>query len=142
MQKIPVKKSTAVVLWDSGSNTNLVTSKFVAEAKLKLDYRSLQIDIPGSQMESTRMCSVPLVDAEGNIDVVTAAVVEVISQDVHGYPAGDAAKVFGGEDRRQASGGPIGDVLTQAIARHMGNEFDEKFNIILKKGNLIYWPIK
>ena len=34
---------------------------------------------------------------------------------------------FGGEDRRQASGGPIGDVLTQAIARHMGNEFDEKF---------------
>ena len=35
---------------------------------------------------------------------------------------------FGGEDRRQASGGPIGDVLTQAIARHMGNEFDERFN--------------
>ena len=34
---------------------------------------------------------------------------------------------FGGDDRRQASGGPIGDVLTQAIARHMGNEFDERF---------------
>ena len=35
---------------------------------------------------------------------------------------------FGGEDRRQASGGPIGDVLTQAIARHIGNEFDERFD--------------
>ena len=35
---------------------------------------------------------------------------------------------FGGEDRRQASGGPIGDVLTQAIARHMGNEFDQEIN--------------
>ena len=34
---------------------------------------------------------------------------------------------FGGDDRKQASGGPIGDVLTQAIARHMGNEFDDLF---------------
>ena len=43
---------------------------------------------------------------------------------------------FGGEDRRQISGGPIGDVLTQAIARHMGNEFDEKYNIKLKSLNI------
>ena len=43
---------------------------------------------------------------------------------------------FGGEDRRQVSGGPIGDVLTQAIARHMGNEFDEKFNLKLKSLNI------
>ena len=35
---------------------------------------------------------------------------------------------FGGEDLRQASGGPIGDVLTQAISKHMGNEFDQRFN--------------
>ena len=40
---------------------------------------------------------------------------------------------FGGEDRKQASGGPIGDVLTQAIARHMGNEFDERFNQLMTK---------
>ena len=39
---------------------------------------------------------------------------------------------FGGEDRRQESGGPIGDVLTQAIARHMGNEFDQRFNQLMK----------
>ena len=39
---------------------------------------------------------------------------------------------FGGEDRRQMSGGPIGDVLTQAIARHVGNEFDDQFNLKLK----------
>ena len=43
---------------------------------------------------------------------------------------------FGGEDRRQASGGPIGDVLTQAIARHMGNEFDQKFNTKLTSLNI------
>ena len=40
---------------------------------------------------------------------------------------------FGGEDRRQASGGPIGDVLTQAIARHMGNEFDELLTSLMTK---------
>ena len=40
---------------------------------------------------------------------------------------------FGGEDRRQASGGPIGDVLTQAIARHMGNEFDELMTSLMTK---------
>ena len=34
---------------------------------------------------------------------------------------------FGGEDRKQGSGGPIGDIITQACARHMGNEFDELF---------------
>ena len=43
---------------------------------------------------------------------------------------------FGGEDRRQASGGPIGDILTQAIARHMGNEFDERFNSKLTSLNI------
>ena len=40
---------------------------------------------------------------------------------------------FGGEDRKQGSGGPIGDVLTQAMARHMGNEFDELFTGEMKK---------
>ena len=43
---------------------------------------------------------------------------------------------FGGEDRRQASGGPIGDVLTQAIARHLGNEFDARFNAKLTSLNI------
>ena len=43
---------------------------------------------------------------------------------------------FGGEDRRQASGGPIGDVLTQAIARHMGNEFDDLFKSQMTKLNI------
>ena len=43
---------------------------------------------------------------------------------------------FGGVDRRQASEGPIGDVLTQAIARHMGNEFDEKFNQLMMKNDV------
>ena len=40
---------------------------------------------------------------------------------------------FGGKDRRQAGGGPIGDVLTQAISRHIGNEFDELFTSELTK---------
>ena len=43
---------------------------------------------------------------------------------------------FAGEDRRQTSGGPIGDVLTQAISRHMGNEFDERFNSKLMSLNI------
>ena len=38
---------------------------------------------------------------------------------------------FAGQDRRQTSGGPIGDVLTQAIARHMGNEFDQRFRKLM-----------
>ena len=32
---------------------------------------------------------------------------------------------FRGKDRRQKDGGPIGDVLTQAMSRHMGNEFGQ-----------------
>ena len=43
---------------------------------------------------------------------------------------------FGGEDRRQGSGGPTGDVLTQAIARHMGNEFDQEINTKLASLNV------
>ena len=35
---------------------------------------------------------------------------------------------FGGEDKKQSSGGPIGDVLTQAMSRHMGNEFNDLYN--------------
>ena len=34
---------------------------------------------------------------------------------------------FGGEDRKQMTGGPIGDEITQASSRHLGNEFDELF---------------
>ena len=33
---------------------------------------------------------------------------------------------FGGEDRRQSEGAPIGDEILQAIARHIGNEYDDK----------------
>ena len=40
---------------------------------------------------------------------------------------------FGGEDRRQEDGGPIGDVLTQAVSRHIGNEFGELFNYQIVK---------
>ena len=35
---------------------------------------------------------------------------------------------FRGKDRKQKDGVPIGDVLTQAMSRHMGNEFDNLFN--------------
>ena len=35
---------------------------------------------------------------------------------------------FGGVDKKQRDGGPIRDVLTQAISRHFGNEFGELFN--------------
>ena len=34
---------------------------------------------------------------------------------------------FGGEDRKQMTGGPIGDEITQASLRHLGNEFYELF---------------
>ena len=34
---------------------------------------------------------------------------------------------FGGEDRRQEGGGPMGSDLTQALSRLIGNEFDEMF---------------
>ena len=34
---------------------------------------------------------------------------------------------FGGEDKKQSSGGPIGDEITQATSRHLGNEFDDLF---------------
>ena len=34
---------------------------------------------------------------------------------------------FNGQDRKQKSGGPIGDEITQAMSRHLGNEFDELF---------------
>ena len=43
---------------------------------------------------------------------------------------------FAGQDRRQSSGGPIGDVLTQAIARHMGNEFDQRFKKLMEDANV------
>ena len=34
---------------------------------------------------------------------------------------------FGGQDRKQKEGGPIGDKITQAVSRHLGNEFDEGY---------------
>ena len=34
---------------------------------------------------------------------------------------------FGGEDRRQEDGGPMGDDLTQALSRMIGFEYDELF---------------
>ena len=34
---------------------------------------------------------------------------------------------FGGEDRRQKEGGPMGDELTEALSRFIANEYDEKF---------------
>ena len=40
---------------------------------------------------------------------------------------------FGGEDRRQEEGGPMGDDLTQAVSRHIGLEYDEKFLEIVKE---------
>ena len=40
---------------------------------------------------------------------------------------------FGGEDRRQEEGGPMGDDLTQAVFRHIGLEYNEKFLEIVKE---------
>ena len=34
---------------------------------------------------------------------------------------------FGGEDFKQSTGGPTGDEITQAMSRHLGNEYDENF---------------
>ena len=34
---------------------------------------------------------------------------------------------FGGQDRKEEDGGPIRDIITQAVLRHLGNEFDELF---------------
>ena len=34
---------------------------------------------------------------------------------------------FGGEDLKQMYGGPTGDEITQAVSRHLGNEYDERF---------------
>ena len=34
---------------------------------------------------------------------------------------------FGGKDRKQTDGAPIGDILSQAAARMVGNEFDDIF---------------
>ena len=38
---------------------------------------------------------------------------------------------FLGKDRKQESGGPIGDVLTQEISRFMENEFYEVFTLMM-----------
>jgi hypothetical protein len=97
VQRIPIQSCAAVALWDTGSNTNLVTSQFVATANLKINHHNIQIDTPGCKLESTKMCAVPLTDSNGNMAVVTAAVVDTICQAVHGYPAGLANKVFGSD---------------------------------------------
>ena len=34
---------------------------------------------------------------------------------------------FGGVDRRQEDGGPMGDKVTQALSRFIGIEYDDKF---------------
>ena len=34
---------------------------------------------------------------------------------------------FGGEDRRQEDGGPMGDEVTQALSRFIGMEYDDMF---------------
>ena len=40
---------------------------------------------------------------------------------------------FGGEDRRQEDGGPMGDELTQALSRMIGLEYDELFLAALEQ---------
>ena len=40
---------------------------------------------------------------------------------------------FGGEDRRQEDGGPMGDELTQALSRMIGLEYDELFLATLEQ---------
>ena len=46
---------------------------------------------------------------------------------------------FGGEDRKQEDGGPMGDELTQAMSRYIGNEYDE---IFLEKTEELYVDIE
>ena len=41
--------------------------------------------------------------------------------------------IIGGEVGKQGSGGPIGGVLTQAMAGHRGKEFDQIFTGQMKK---------
>ena len=40
---------------------------------------------------------------------------------------------FGGDDRKQEDGGPMGDDLTQAISRMIGSEYDELFVELCEK---------
>ena len=97
LQKVVVKEVEGVVLYDGGSNVQLITEEFVEKAGLQVQLATLEIGIPGSSMTSERCCQIPLVDTEGNIHVITAAVVPIISQRASGIPAEMAAAEFGGD---------------------------------------------
>ena len=43
---------------------------------------------------------------------------------------------FGGENIKQSTGGPTGEEITQAVSRHLGNEYDELFLEICNKINI------
>ena len=97
VQKIPVKKVSATVIWDSGASCSLITRKFMIDAGLKMDNTYLKIQTPGGMMMSSGMCKVPLMDRNGVERKVTAAVVQNIAHGISGCPVALCRRVFGNE---------------------------------------------
>ena len=89
-----------------------------------------RIDIPGSKMMSNMMCSVSLTDSNGNVDGVTVAVGDTISQDVHGYPAADASKVFGDDKMFDDSSGD----------KMFDDSSGEDLDLLLGMNNTAFFP--
>ena len=90
-----VKMTESVVLYDIGSNIHVVTEQFAVKAGLEVYKTRLDIGIPGSSLTSEMCCELPLVDNEGDVHIVTAAIVPVISKAASGMPAVLAALEFG-----------------------------------------------
>ena len=84
----------AVTLFDSGSNSTIMTKDFMVKAGLRSRRSGQTVHIPGSTLNSNFVCPVPLVDCNGQVHVARALVVDSICRNISSFPPHRAMEEF------------------------------------------------
>ena len=95
LQLLSIHNIEAVVMHDTGANTNLVTEDFVRRTGVTINRMTSQLDIVGSSLQSNRGCTLLMVDVEGNEFYINAVVVDQINQATSALAPQLCAKEFG-----------------------------------------------
>ena len=84
----------AVTLFDSGSNSTIMTKDFMVKAGLRSRRSGQTVHIPGSTLNSNFVCPVQLVDCNGQVHVDRALVVDSICRNISSFPPHRAMEEF------------------------------------------------
>ena len=95
LQLLSINNIEAVVMHDTGANTNLVTEDFVRRAGVAIYRMTSQLDIVGSSLQSNRGCILLMVDVDNNQFYINAVVVDQINQATSALAPHLCAKEFG-----------------------------------------------